>query len=98
MYGGAGSGTGLYYYDAGAKQIKFLWVNSSGECSRGILYKEDGHWLEKGTGSLADGTKTTQVSPLTITDDGKTHTYTGTGTVGDKKTDDRHDIWRRVSK
>lgn len=61
-YGGAGSGTGLYYFDAGAKQIKWLWINSGGALGRGILYKKDGHWVEKGSGSLADGRATAHTS------------------------------------
>ena len=97
-YGGAGSGTGQYYFDAAAKQINYLWINSGGAFERGILYKKDGHWVETGSGSLADGRKTAHTSTLAITDNGNTHTYTGSGTVRDEKTDDRHDVWRRVSR
>ena len=61
-------------------------------------YKRDSQWVETGAGYLADGTKTTFTSTLAMSDDGNTMTATGTGSVGDKKTDDQHDVWRRVSK
>jgi hypothetical protein len=97
-YGGAGSGTGVYYFDPRAKQIRWFWVNSGGALEEGILYKSNGHWVEEGSGSLEDGRATAHASDLTITDKGNTHTYTGKGTVGGTKTDDRHDVWRRVGK
>ncbi len=42
-YGGAGSVTGLYFFDAGVKQINWIWINSGGAFGCGILYKKDGH-------------------------------------------------------
>lgn len=96
-FGGNGSGSCLTYFDSGEKQIKALWVQSSGAVSRSIAYRKDGQWIEKGSGSLADGTKTEFTSTMTLTDS-NTLTCTGSGTVGGKKTDDQHDVWRRVSK
>ncbi|MGI6414813.1 MAG: hypothetical protein ACOX1P_04025 [Thermoguttaceae bacterium] len=97
FFGGNGSATGLCYYDAGAKEIKFVWVHSSGFVTHNNAYKKDGKWIEAGTGTLPDGTKTAAISTLTMSDGGKTMTATGSGTVGGEKTDDQHDVWRRVS-
>jgi hypothetical protein len=98
FFGGAGSGTGITLYDAGAKQIKTMWATSSGSMSQVVAFKKNGQWFEKGSGSLADGTKTEFTSMLTISEEGKTHTWTGGGTVGDEKTDDQRDVWRRAGK
>ena len=97
VYGGTGSGTGIVVFDAGAKQIKGTRVSSAGGVGHTLLYKKDGKWHEKGVGSLPDGTENEWVSTITVTENGRTHTWTGTGTVGGKKTDDLHDVWRRVS-
>ena len=98
FFGGAGSGTGIILYDASAKQIKLMWATSSGSMSQGVAFKKNGQWVEKGSGSLADGTKTEHTSMLAISEEGKTHTWTGSGSVGDEKTDDQHDVWQRVGK
>ena len=98
FFGGTGSGTGLCIYAARAKQIRLIWGDSAGTTGESIVFKKDGQWTEKGGGSLPDGTKTEFTSMLTITANGKTHTWTGSGTVGDEKADDQHDVWRRVSK
>jgi hypothetical protein len=96
FFGGAGSGTGLVFYDAAAKKIRLTWANSNGAMSLAVAFKKNGKWVEKGSGSLADGRKTEFTSTMNIEADGKTHTWTGSGTVGGEKTDDQCDIWRRV--
>ena len=93
--GGEGSGTGICYFDAGAKEIKFVWVHSSGTVTHSNAYRKDGQWIEAGAGYLADGSKTTFTSALAMSDGGNTMTVTGSGTVGDKRTDQQHDVWRR---
>jgi hypothetical protein len=98
FYGGNGSATGITAFDAGAKRIKAMWVVSGGHVGYGIIYKKGGKWHQKATGSNPDGTKTKGSSTLTVSDDGNTHSWKGKGSVGDKPTDDRHDVWRRVSK
>jgi len=97
FYGGTGSATGVVYFDAGAKQVKWFWVNSGGGVSHDVVYKDGSKWIVKGAGSEADGTKTEHLNTITISDNGKMHTWTGSGKVGDQKTDDQHDVWRRVS-
>ena len=98
LFGGKGSATVVGFYDAAAKQIKWLWVNSGGAVDQALISMKDGKWTFHSTGSLADGTKTESASTVTISDNGNLHTWTGTGKVGDKKTDDQHDVWRRVSR
>jgi len=96
--GGNGSGTGLVFFDVGAKQIKGLWVSSGGATGRTTIFKKDGTWVRRGSGSEPNGAKNEFTSTLTISNDGKTHTWEGTGTLNGERVDDQHDVWRRVSK
>ena len=98
FYGGNGSGTILYTYDAAAKQISALWVVSGGYTGTSYVFKKDGTWVEESKGSLSDGKKSDGTSFFTFSESGKTLTITGSGTVDGKKHDDQHDVWRRVSK
>lgn len=98
LFGGKGSATVVGFYDAAAKQIKWIWVNSGGAVDQALISVKDGKWVFQSTGSLGDGTKTQSTSTVTISDNGNMHTWTGTGQVGDKRTDDQHDVWRRVSR
>ncbi len=57
FFGGNGSATLLTAYDARAKQIKSMWVGSGGGVTHTVIQKQNGKWVEKGTGSLVDGRK-----------------------------------------
>jgi hypothetical protein len=96
-YGGKGSNTWIVVYDAGNKQIRGLWVTSGGDVSHSILYKKGDKWIEKCRGSQADGTKTQVTFTVTISDSGKTHTWTGTSTIGGKEMDEKTNVWHRVN-
>jgi hypothetical protein len=98
FYAGNGSGTSLGYFDAAAKQIKWVWVNSAGGTSVDVMHREGKNWVNTSGGSNADGTKTQSRSMISVSDDGNTHTWKGKGTVGGKPVDDQHDVYRRVSK
>ncbi|MCU0960554.1 MAG: hypothetical protein MUF48_10670 [Pirellulaceae bacterium] len=98
FYGGNGSAIGLVAFDALAKHIKGMFVVSGGFVGHTTVQKVDGKWVEKGIGSTPDGTKNEWTCTLTITDEGNTHTWTGTGTLGGEKVLDQHDVWRRASK
>lgn len=98
FYGGSGSGNWLLAYDAGAKQITTLWVISGGSVQKSSVFKRDGKWTDKGSRSNSDGTKYEFENTLTISDNGSTATWTGETIIAGKKADDRHDVWRRVSK
>lgn len=94
FYGGSGSSTILWMYDAGAKQIKATMVDSGGTTDSITYHKKDGKWIEAGQGSLANGTKTKYQSTLAF--DGKTLVAKGGGTVGGEPMNERHDIWTKV--
>ncbi len=98
FYGGNGSGSSITVYDAAAKQIRESGVDSGGTVGTNVYFKEGGKWVEISTGSLADGRKTESKSTVAISNNGNTQIWTGTGTIGGKKVDDQHDVWRRVSK
>ena len=97
-YGGNGSGTGMVVFDAAAKRIRCTWANSGGAVSQAVFWIRDKQWFHREEGCLHDGTKTEFTSAIAVSDNGNTHTWTGSGTVGGKKVDDQRDVWRRVSK
>lgn len=98
FYAGNGKGTRLIVFDTGAKQIKCIAVSSGGTVHNQVFYKQAGKWQILSTGSLPDGSTIEGKYTITISDNGKTHTYTGSTTIGGEKVDERHDVWRRVSK
>lgn len=59
---------------------------------------ENGKWTERTKGAKADGSPTTAVQVLTISDDGETHTWKASGTVDSKAIDDWMTVWKRVYK
>jgi hypothetical protein len=95
-FGGNGSGTSITVYDAGEKRIKEIAVSSGGTVWSTVYVKEDGKWLSLQTGSNPDGSKIEAKNTLTISDDGNTHTWTGTTMIAGKKVDELHDVWRRA--
>ena len=98
FFGGNGSGTVVFAYDAVAKQIKSMTIVSGGFTGTAILYKKDGKWVQESRGSLPDGKTTKGTSLHTYSDGGNTLTITGSGTVDGKPNDEQRDVWRRVSK
>lgn len=96
--GGEGSGLGMWYYDAAARRIRVTYVDSGGTVDTLTYFKQDGQWIESGTGSLRDGTKTSYKGTMEFSDDGTNLTFRGQGKVGGKPTADRNDVWRRVYK
>jgi hypothetical protein len=98
-FSGTGSGSSIVVYDAAAKQIKELAVDSGGTVSINIYWKVSAtQWAQSATGSLADGSKLEGKYEGNISENGNTWTWTGTTTIGGQKQDDLHDVWRRVSK
>jgi hypothetical protein len=96
-YGGNGMATGITYFDAGTKQIKGVSVSSGGTVWNWMLFKKEGKWQSHNTGSNPDGSKIEEKNTLTISNDGNTGTWTGTGTIGGEKMDPLHDVWQRAS-
>jgi hypothetical protein len=98
FFGGPGSNAGTIVYDAGAKHIRWSGGDSGGSTWVAILYKKDGKWMSKETGSHADGTRYEGLYTITISDNGNTHRWTGSTKIAGKKADEQNDLWRRVSK
>lgn len=96
--GGPGSSAGTIVYDAGAKQIRWSGGGSGGSTWVAIVYKKDGKWMSKETGSHADGTKYEGLYTIHMSDNGNTQRWTGSTKIPGKKADDLNDLWRRVSK
>ena len=97
FYGGNGSGTWVTTYDAASRMIKDSWVSSGGTTWTKTWYKEDGRWVGVLEGSNADGSKIKAKDILTISENGKKHSYSGATTVGGEAADELRDVWVRVS-
>jgi hypothetical protein len=98
FHGGNGSDTKLVSYDANAKQINSMLVDSTGYVEPAIIYKSGSKWIVKGSGSGADGKVSKFNVNLTFTDNSNTLTVKGTVWMGDKEIDIPGDVWRKVSK
>jgi hypothetical protein len=98
FYGGNGSSNWITVFDAATKQIKGLSVNSGGNAWNSVFFKNGDSWSCIETGSKADGAKIESKLTITVSDNGNTHVWTGSVTVGGKKVDEVHNVWRRVSK
>ena len=97
-YGGNTTTTRLTTYNAVAKQIVVLEANSAGTMWNCIYSKEDGKWKIRAIGSTPDGRKRENNATLTISDDGDTHTWTGTRAIDDGELLPLKTVFRRVSK
>ena len=84
FFGGAGSETGLVYYDAAAKKIRGNFVNSGGSVFRVTLWPDGDNWRDIVDVMLPDGTRGTfnRVFRLVFTDSGNTWTIHFNGKVG----------------
>jgi len=98
-FGGTGSGSSILVYDAAAKQIKEMGVDSGGTVWINVYSKVSAtKWAQTTTGGLADGSKLEGKYEAIITENGNRWAWSGTTMIGGKKQDDLRDIWRRVSK
>ncbi|NLX99716.1 MAG: DUF1579 domain-containing protein [Rhodopirellula sp.] len=97
-FAGQGTGKAIYFWDAASKKVRQFTVDSGGTTGESEIWKQDGQWSFRGTGSLADGTKTEGQGTLVVKDCGNTLIVEGTGTVGGKATLPLHDVYRRASK
>ena len=77
FYAGPGSATILTYYDEGKKQILEHQVSSGGNVWVNLVYKENGEWNYKITGSTGDGKEITGSAIRYISDQGQTQIYIG---------------------
>ena len=94
FFGGPGSGTGLYAYDATVKQIRLMWADSAGAMSQGIVFKKEGKWCGHPEALLLNEDARRQHPDHHRQ---RQNLYlTGTGASA-AKTDEQHDVWARVS-
>jgi hypothetical protein len=100
FYAGGGTGEGVTFFDAGAKQIKAVTVTSGGTVLRAIIHKckECDKWMTVPTGSNPNGDKVTGKGTLTVSDGGNVHTWRQEWTVAGKKISTQERVWRRVNK
>ena len=96
FHGGPGSGTGLFNYDAGKRQIQGRWVSSGGNVWNMVIYKRKGDWHQAETGSTGDGKPISASTVRHVSKDGKTHRLSGTIKVDGKQVDPLRDVWRRI--
>ena len=96
FYAGPGSATILTYYDEGKKQILEHQVSSGGNVWVNLVYKENGEWNYKITGSTGDGKEITGSAIRYISDQGQTHRWTGEWFLDGEKLDPLRDTYRRI--
>lgn len=98
FFGGGGSGTWLTVYDAGKKQIRETSSNSGGTVFTYVYAKaKDGNLKCRMSGSNPNGDKLKGQFLVTVSDNGNTHSWSGSSTTAGKPNDDLQDVWKRVS-
>ncbi len=97
-YGGNGTGKSIYFWDPTKKKIRNVGVDSGGTVFDVEIWKEGDKWVSRGTGALADGTKTVGTTIANVKDGGNTIVFEGEGTVGGKPMLPLHDVYRRAAK
>ncbi|MDE0745819.1 MAG: hypothetical protein OSB66_08815, partial [SAR202 cluster bacterium] len=95
-YAGPGSATDLIYYDVGKKQILEHQVSSGGNVWVNIIYKENGEWNYKITGSTGDGKEITGSAIRYISDQGQTQRWIGEMFIDGEELDPLRDSFRRI--
>ena len=96
FYAGPGSATNLTYYDVGKKQILEHQVSSGGNVWFNVIYKENGEWNYKITGSTGDGKEITGSAIRYISDQGQAQRYTGEMFIDGEELDPLRDSFRRI--
>ena len=96
FYAGPGSATILTYYDEGKKQILEHQVSSGGNVWVNLVYKENGEWNYKITGSTGDGKEITGSAIRYISDQGQTHRWVGEMFIDGEDLDPLRDSFRRI--
>ncbi len=95
-YAGPGSATDLIYYDVGKKQILEHQVSSGGNVWVNVIYKENGEWNYKITGSTGGGKAITGSAIRYISDQGQTHRWIGEMFIDGEELDPLRDSFRRI--
>ena len=98
FYGGNGTSRWVTVFDAASGEIRELGSDSGGTIWECVMSRSSGQWMSRCNGSLADGTRTVGEHTLAVSDNGNTHRWRGSNTVGGVETDPLQDVWRRVSR
>ena len=97
-YCGQGTNTNFYFWDPAAKKVRQFGVDSGGTTGDYQYWKQDGKWVFKGGGHLADGSTVEGKGTILVKDGGNTLVYEGEFAVDGKKVLDLHDVYRRADK
>lgn len=89
--------TTVYWWDAGAKQVKYLGLDSGGNSAQGTVAKQGAKLVWASAGSFADGTKVEYKGETTVQDNGNTYIEAGATILGGVPSEFR-DTFRRVVK
>lgn len=92
---GTGTNRALYFWDPVVKKIRQTQIDSGGTTWEGWIWKEDGHWISKGTGSYADGTRYEGEMAILIRD-GNQLVYKGTIAVAGGNAEAFEDVYTRA--
>ena len=95
-YIGPGSGRSILYYDEYRKQITDHVVTSGGNVFVHYIYKDNGEWNYKITGSTGDGKEITGSAIRYISDQGQTHRWIGEMFIDGEELDPLRDTYRRI--
>ncbi|TWU24462.1 hypothetical protein [Novipirellula artificiosorum] len=98
VYMGEESGTWFVSYDSIAKRIRSTWCTAGGNTNQSILYKATDGWIQEGSGSDGEGKIREFKDHVTVTDEGDTHTWTGSMTLDGEAVKVNPNVWQRVSK
>ncbi|MGI6415174.1 MAG: hypothetical protein ACOX1P_05850 [Thermoguttaceae bacterium] len=96
-YLGVGTNRALYFWDPAAKKIRHTQIDSGGTTLEGWIWKQNGQWYSKGTGSYADGTRYDVENVILTRDGGKSLVYKGTLAVSGGKGEAYEDVYTRAS-
>ena len=94
---GQSTWTSLYWWDAGAKQIKYVGLNSGGGWAEGSVSKQGAKLVWASSGSLGDGQHVEFKGETTFQDDGNTYIENG-ATILDGVPSEFSDTFKRVSR
>lgn len=87
----------LHYWDAVAKRIKIVSVDTEGETWTATIGRDGDHWHWSVQGSLHDGTEMTGKGISTLTADGNLpYLVDGNLTLGGKELPVLHDVYRKA--
>lgn len=87
----------MYWWDAGAKVVRTVAVNSGGNFDQGTVAKEGAKLVWSSTGSFADGRRVEYKGETLFQDDGKTRIEAGATILGGVRSEFR-DTYKRVDK